>query len=151
MSMRTLTTTFASLVAGICVLALAACGGEPPPRGLPGGYRLIQKDQFQALYGPSGRIERLLQDRNRDGRAEAVVVYRPNGRPDRGEIDADEDGLVDRWEHFRADGTLERVAVSRRRTGRPDQWDHAHLDGRVYQRDFDDTGDGEVDRTEYPE
>jgi hypothetical protein len=130
-------------------LALADCAGEPGRR-LPGGYRLIQKDQYQALYGPDGRIQRLLQDRNHDGRAEAVVVYGPNGKPERGELDTDADGVVDRWEYFRADSTLEKIAVSRRRTGRPDRWEHVGPDGRVYQIDFDEDGDGKVDRSEYP-
>jgi hypothetical protein len=107
-------------------LALAGCGATEVPHRLPGGYRLVQKDQFQALYGPDGRIERLLHDRNHDGRAEAVVVYRPNGKPERGELDTDEDGRVDRWEHFRADGTLASV-------------------------DLDTNHDGKVDRTDYPQ
>jgi len=106
------------------VLALAGCGGAESGHRLPGGYRLIQKDQFQALYGPEGRIERLLHDRNRDGRAEAVVVYRPNGTPERGELDTDEDGRVDRLEHFRADGTLDRVEIDTNRDGRVDRTDY---------------------------
>jgi hypothetical protein len=111
--------------AALALVALAGCARVAPSHRLPGGYRLVQKEQFQALYGPDGRILRLLQDRNHDGRAEAVIVYRPNGKPERGEIDTDEDGLVDRREYFRADGTLERVEV-------------------------DTNHDGRVDRTEYP-
>ena len=108
------------------LLGLAACAGEAPSHRLPGGFRLVQKDQFQALYGPDGRIVRLLQDRNHDGRAEAVIVYWPNGKPERGELDTDEDGAVDRWERFRTDGTLDRV-------------------------DLDTNRDGKVDRTDYPQ
>ena len=106
----------------LVALAAAGCTAAGPSRRLPGGYRLIQKDQFQALYGPDGRIVRLLHDRNHDGRAEAVVVYRPDGRPDRGELDTDEDGIVDRWEVLRRDGTVEKVGRSRARDGRPDLW-----------------------------
>jgi hypothetical protein len=112
------------LGAALWALTLAACAGAESARGLPGGYRLIQKDEFQALYGPDGRIERLLHDRNRDGRAEAVVVYRPDGTPERGEIDTDEDGRVDRWEYFRADGTVERIDVDRNRDGKVDRTDY---------------------------
>jgi hypothetical protein len=105
------------------LVALSACaGGEA--RHLPGRYRLVQKQEFQALYGPDGRIQRLLQDRNHDGRAEAVIVYRPNGKPERGEIDTDDDGAVDRWELFDDEGALVRV-------------------------DLDTNHDGRVDRTEY--
>lgn len=105
-------------------LVLAGCAVEPPARRLHGGYRLMQKREYQALYGPDGRILRLLVDRDRDGRAEAVVVYRRNGRPERGEIDTDADGAVDRWEHFGTDGTLDRVDVDADRDGRVDRTDY---------------------------
>ena len=126
MSPRWITRASGFRGATLGLLALAGCGGEEPSRRLPGGFRLVQKGQFQALYGPDGRIARLLQDRNGDYRAEAVIVYRPDGQPERGELDTDEDGAVDRWEHFRTDGTLERV-------------------------DLDLDRDGKVDRTDYPQ
>jgi hypothetical protein len=112
-------------VTGVTLLLfLAGCAVEPPPRPLPGGYRLLQKGQFQALYGRDGRIVRLLQDRNGDGRADSVVVYARAGRPERGELDTDEDGAVDRWEHFRPDGSLERVDLDTDRDGRVDRTDY---------------------------
>ena len=106
-------------------LAASACdfGAYETARSIPGGYVLIQKGDFQALYDGDGHIVRLLQDRNHDGRAEVVIVYYPDGRPQRGEIDTDEDGVVDRWECFRSDGALEKVARSRARDGRPDTWE----------------------------
>ena len=107
------------------LLASGGCGAAESPRRLPAGYRLVQKDQFQALYAPDGRIERLLYDRNRDGRAESVVVYWPNGKPQRGELDTDEDGAVDRWEHFLTNGTLDRVEVDANRDGRVDRTDYS--------------------------
>jgi hypothetical protein len=112
--------------ATLALLALTGCSVAETSRRLPGGYRLVQKQQYQALYGPEGRIERLLQDRNHDGRAEAVIIYRANGQPERGEIDTDGDGRVDRWEYFWSDGQLEKV-------------------------DVDTNGDGRPDRTEYPQ
>jgi len=124
MSIARSTTRIGYLGAALGLLALAGCGVAETSRRLPGGYRLIQKQQYQALYGPSGRIERLLQDRDHDGRADAVVVYRSNGKPERGEIDTNGDGRVDRWEYFWTDGTLEKV-------------------------DLDTNGDGRVDRTDY--
>lgn len=126
MSIARKTTRIGYLGATLAVLALAGCRVGETSRRLPGGYRLVQKQQYQALYGPQGRIERLLQDRDGDGRAEAVVVYRANGKPERGELDTDGDGRVDRWEHFWSDGTLEKV-------------------------DLDTDHDGKVDRTDYPE
>jgi hypothetical protein len=106
------------------LLSLAACDvGETSIR-LPDGYRLVQKREFQALYGPTGKIDRLLQDRDQDGRADAVILYYSNGKPRLGELDTDGDGRVDRWEHFFTDGKLEKV-------------------------DLDTNGDGRVDRTDY--
>jgi hypothetical protein len=126
MSVARNTARIARIGTAAALLAASGCSVEGTSRRLPGGYRLIQKQQYQALYGPSGRIERLLQDRDGDGRAEAVVVYRANGKPERGEIDTDGDGRVDRWEHFWSDGTLEKV-------------------------DVDTNADGRVDRTDYPQ
>lgn len=126
MSMCGLTRKIGYLGAIWGTAVLGGCGGSGSSKRLPAGYRLIQKEQFQALYGPDGRIVRLLYDRNHDGRAEGIIVYRPNGKPERGELDTDEDGRVDRWEHFRADGTLASV-------------------------DLDTNHDGKVDRTDYPQ
>jgi hypothetical protein len=111
--------------AACALLSLAGCDVGETSLRLPGGYRLVQKQQYQALYGPTGKIERLLQDRDHDGRADAVVLYYSNGKPQRGELDTDGDGRVDRWEHFWTDGKLEKV-------------------------DLDTDGDGKADRTDYP-
>ena len=126
MSTRVSTSKTAPVIAVTLLLGLAGCAVEGPRKGLPGGYRLVQKERYQALYGPNGRIVRLLEDGDGDGRADAVVVYGPGGRPVRGELDTDADGAVDRWEHLGPDGRLERV-------------------------DVDADGDGRVDRTDYPE
>ena len=112
------------LGAALGLIAPVGCAGPEPSKRLSGGYRLVQKDQFQALYGPDGRIVRLLYDRNHDGRAEGTIVYRPNGKPERGELDTDEDGAIDRWEHFRTDGTLDRVDVDANRDGKVDRTDY---------------------------
>ena len=126
MSMWRLIRKIGFLGAILGLTALVGCGRPESPKRLPAGYRLVQKDQFQALYGPDGRIVRLLYDRNHDDRAEGSILYRPNGKPERGELDTDEDGAIDRWEYFRTDGTLDRV-------------------------DVDANRDGQVDRTDYPE
>jgi hypothetical protein len=105
-------------------LSLAGCDAGDTSLRLPGGYRLVQKGQYQVLYGPTGKIQRLLEDRDHDGRADAVILYYSNGKAARGEIDTDGDGRVDRWEHFTTDGRLEKV-------------------------DLDTDGDGRIDRTDY--
>jgi hypothetical protein len=93
-----------------CILAtLGSCAsdGDLDPQALPGLYVLFQKKEYQILYGPDGRMERLLRDQNGDGVADVVIVCGPDGKPERTEIDSDGDGVVDRWELFRSDGSLE--------------------------------------------
>jgi hypothetical protein len=124
MSIARHATRIGYLGATLALLASAGCGAPDSSRRLPGGYHLVQKGEYQALYGPSGKIERLLQDRNHDGHADALVVYRANGTPERGEIDTDGDGRVDRWEHFWSDGALEKVDLDTNRDGRVDRTDY---------------------------
>jgi hypothetical protein len=144
--------THAVMLALVCG-SLAACSGgaRPKARRLPDGSRLVQKKDFQALYGPTGRLERVLNDADGDGYAEAIVFYRSDGKPERSELDTDGDHVLDRWETLRPDGTVSVSASSRQADGRPDAWEYADADGFVYQTDFDDDGDGDVDRTEYAE
>ena len=139
------------LVVALALLVSAACSGgrQPTARRLPDGWRLIQKQEYQALYAPSGRLARVLHDNDGDGVAEAIVYYRADGRPGTSELDTDGDHVVDRWETLRRDGTVSSSAYSRRRSGRPDTWEYADERGVVFQTDFDDDGDGTADRTEY--
>ena len=58
----------------------------------------MQKKEYQVLYGPNGKVERLLRDADGDGLADVVVVFDADGRPEHGEIDSDRDGVVDRTE-----------------------------------------------------
>jgi len=67
-------------------------------RDLPDGFLLIQKKEYQALYGPDGKLQRLLRDADGDGLADVVVVFDADGLPEHGEIDSDGDGVVDRTE-----------------------------------------------------
>ena len=124
MSIARTATRIAYFGAACALLSLTACDVGDTSLRLPGGYRLVQKGQHQALYGPTGKIQRLLEDRDHDGRADAVILYYPNGKAARGEIDTDGDGRVDRWEYFTTDGKLEKV-------------------------DLDTNGDGKIDRTDY--
>lgn len=110
-----------AVLVALALLAPACAFGPEAERRIPGGYTLVQKADFQALYDKDGRLVRLLQDRNHDGRAEVIIHYYPNGKPRLGEIDTDEDGVIDRWEYFRTDGTLEKVG--RGRSGHPDTWE----------------------------
>ena len=91
---------FRALAVGCLLCSLVACSPaqEPPPRDLPYGFLLMQKKEYQVLYGPNGKVERLLRDANGDGLADVVVVFDADGRPEHGEIDSDGDGVVDRTE-----------------------------------------------------
>lgn len=133
----------------LALLAITACGeNEPKGRRLPEGWRLIQKQQYQALYAPNGRLARVLADKDGDGVAEAIVFYRTDGRPGRSELDTDGDGVVDRWETLRRDGTVAVSAWSRHEGGAPDTWEYANEEGFVFETEYDDDGDGVADRTE---
>ena len=125
MSIARTTTRIGYFAAAWALLSLAACDvGETSIR-LSGGYRLVQKREYQALYVPTGKIDRLLQDRDQDGRADAVILYYSNGKPRLGEFDTDGDGRVDRWEHFFTDGKLEKVDLDTNRDGKIDRTDYA--------------------------
>jgi hypothetical protein len=145
---RVPTTVMAIALGG---LTLAACRDGTRPRRLPDGSRLVQKKDFQALYGPDGRLERVLNDKDGDGVAEAIVYYRPDGTPERSEFDTDGDLKIDCWETLRPDGTVAVSAHSRQANGIADAWSYVDEDGFVYRSDFDDDADGRIDRTEYAE
>lgn len=132
------------LPAILVILLLIGC--ESPsqrPR-----LRLIEKGPYQALYGQDGRLQRLVYDKNGDGTAEVVTHFARTGKPEKAEIDTDGDAVVDRWEYFLADGTLEKVGLSRRKNGTPDEWDYPNAAGGLARREFDDDGDGRIDREE---
>jgi len=130
--------------------AVAACAGLAgceTPR--PSGWSMVEKGQYQMVYQPDGRIERLLYDQNGDGRAEVVVMYAVNGKPGVSEIDTDLDGVVDRWEYFDVNGDLARTGRARRKPGVVDAWEAVDKTGELNRREFDEDGDGKVDRAEY--
>jgi hypothetical protein len=112
------------------LLSIAAVGCAQEPAA-PAPYRLVERDRYQALYDARGRIERLLQDEDGDGRADAQVLYWPNGLPRQGELDTDGDGRVDRWEVFGTDGRLERVGIATDGAAAPSVWEHLDAAGRV--------------------
>jgi len=118
------------LVFGCLVLA-----GCEAPAG-EGRLQLVEKGPYQALYGPDGRLQRLVYDGDGDGRAEVVTLFAPTGKPMRAEIDTDGDGVVDRWEYFSFSGILDRVAFSRRGNGQPDEVNFVDASGAIVRREF---------------
>ena len=127
-------------------VVLPACHAVPRPPS--SGLFLFEKGRYQFLYDAEGRLLRVVEDANGDGRAEAVLLYRPDGRLKAAEIDSDGDGSVDRWETFSESGALERVAIARHRPAQADEWDDVDASGALVRRSFDEDGDGRVDRVE---
>jgi hypothetical protein len=117
------------------LLAAAAAGCARAPEAPATGYHLVERERYQAVYDARGRIVRLLQDEDGDGRAEAQVLYWPNGLPRQGEIDTDRDGRVDRWEVFGTDGKLARVGTATDGGATPAAWEHLDASGRVTWRE----------------
>jgi hypothetical protein len=115
--------------AALLAAAAASCAREPAPP--VSGYHLVERDRYQALYDARGRIVRLLQDEDGDGRADAQVLYWPNGLPRQGELDTDRDGRVDRWEVFGTDGKLQRFGTATDGAAAPRVWEHVDAAGRV--------------------
>ncbi len=110
---------------------------------------MIEKGPYQMLYQPDGRIERLLFDRDGDGRADMVVMYGATGKPTVSEIDGNIDGVVDRWEYFDGSGALLKTGRARHKPGTADSWDVVDKTGESTRFEFDEDGDGKVDRTEH--
>ena len=139
----------ASLRHALAALALPALACGTPPASSPAARpALYEKGPYQLLYGPDGRLLRLLYDGNGDGTADVVTLYGPDGKPTLAQVDTDLDGVVDRWEHFGPGGVLEKVGTSGHKTGRPDAWFYPDAAGAIRRRDFDDDRDGTVDRIE---
>jgi hypothetical protein len=140
------------LVASGTVLAvtgiiLASCGRSQKPGPVPRAY-LFEKGPYQGVYGPDGKLLRLLYDANGDKRADVVTLFYPNGVPRQAEIDTDFDGVVDRWQYFSTTGALEKEGWARRRPGTVDTWEYLSADGSPIRREIDEDGNGTVDRTE---
>ncbi len=107
------------VLAFLLALDLLACGRRPEAPV----FRLVEKGRYQALYGAGGRLLRVLEDRNGDRVADAVVLCGLDGKPREGEIDTDLDGQIDRWEVLGPGGELERVGGAPDASGQPQVWE----------------------------
>ena len=134
-----------------------ACGGRGgrPPRGLPTvergdgrTYHLLDEGPWKGYYDNEGRIAVIEYDSSGDGRPDHIAHYDDQRQIRLIEIDEDHDSWVDRWEHYDAAGVLEKVGRGHREKGRADEWTHRNPDGLPARIEYDDTGDGEVDRVE---
>jgi hypothetical protein len=133
---------------GVALVAAAPGCRDPTLRQpSPSPYLLVEKGPYQSLYDEAGRIERLVHDQDGDRTADAVVLYGPDGQVRQAEIDTDLDRVIDRWEYF-DNGVLVRLGYTRHRPGVPDYWEVVAADGTPTGREYDDDGDGRVDRAE---
>src|SRR5262245_50673188 len=110
-----------AVLLAVC-LPLVACGTDDPhPVPVPQGF-LFEKGPYQALYGPDGKIMRLLYDSNGDKKVDVVTEFYPNGKPRVSEMDQDHNGVIDLWEYYFETGGLEKIGQSRRKPGKVDIW-----------------------------
>ena len=134
-----------------------ACGGRGglPPNRLPvvergdgRSYHFLDKGNWKGYYDEAGRIAVAEYDSNGDGRSDHIAHYDERRQIRLIEIDEDHDGWVDRWEHYDAAGVLEKVGRWHRTPGHADEWTYRAPDGLPARIEYDDTGDGSVDRVE---
>jgi len=142
-----------SVLLGVA-LGPAACGGTNTPPQLPHikgpdgkEYLLLDRGSYKGFYDPWGKLQRVEYDGNGDGRADIVAHHNGEKSPRQLEIDEDFDGKTDRWEDYDPAGRLAKVGVSRKGKG-PDLWLTPGPGDLPSKKEYDDTGDMRVDRTE---
>jgi hypothetical protein len=116
--------------------------GKAPTR--PDDVVIDKKSADDAGYKPGDTVPVL----TKDGRADYIAHYGPNRKIQMIEVDEDYDAWVDRWEYYDAAGTLQKVGRWRRVKGRPDIWRFPGKDGIPVRIEYDEDGDGRVDRAE---
>ena len=145
----------ALLVASAC--GDRACGGRGglPPSRLPlvergdgRSYHFLDKGTWKGFYDEEGRIAVVEYDSNGDGRADHIAHYDQRRQIRILEIDEDHDAWVDRWEHYDEAGLLEKVGRWRKSPGDADEWTYRSPDGQLARIEYDETGDGEVNRAD---
>jgi hypothetical protein len=126
----------------------------PPPQEVPTlkapdgkSYVLLARGSYKPLYDGAGRLERVEYDRNGDGKPDQVARHNGQRLPEVVENDDDFDGVSDRWLYYNASGALVRVGSSRSGK-RPDLFVNVAADGKATTQDYDDDGDGRIDRSE---
>lgn len=145
----------ALLVASAC--GDRACGGRGglPPGRLPmvergdgRSYHFLDKGNWKGFYDEEGQIAVAEYDSNGDGRADHIAHYDERRQIRLLEIDEDHDAWVDRWEHYDEAGLLEKVGRWRKSPGDADEWTYRSPDGQLARIEYDETGDGEVNRAD---
>jgi hypothetical protein len=143
----------ASVASASCQRACGGLGGRPPaplPIVKEGAntYRVLDKGAYKAYYDSLGQLVRILHDSNGDGRPDRIAHYKDGKTIDLIEIDQDGDGWIDRWEHYDGTGRLLKLGQWRVSRGKEDTWTTLGPDAEPARVEYDDDGDGVVDRAE---
>jgi hypothetical protein len=141
----------------VFALAAGACGGlgSDPPQ-LPPVLKfadgqiqhIIDRGPIKAFYDKWGRLLRIEQDTNADGRPDRIARHDGETWAHRLEIDVDFDGTTDRWEDYTEGGKLTRFAVALQHDGHPQMWTVVGDDGAATRYEYDRDGDAKIERAE---
>lgn len=131
------------------------CRSAPPPQQQvptikgPDGreYVLLAKGAHKPFYDGKGMLARVEYDRNGDGKTDQVARHDGKRLPDVVENDDDFDGTIDNWVYYNPAGVLVKVG-SARKGSVPDFWVYAGPDGKPTRQEYDEDGDGKVERIE---
>jgi hypothetical protein len=140
----------------VSVLATCACGGlgSDPPQ-LPPVIKyadgrvvhIIDRGSVKAFYDQWGRLVRIEQDTNGDGKADRIARHDGEKWAHRLELDLDFDGEMDRWEDYGADGKMKRYAIVDS-DGRVRLWVSVNEEGKPLRYEYDKDADGKIERAE---
>jgi hypothetical protein len=146
-------------VALAAALVAAGCGGfcrsDPPPPELPmiqgadgREYLLLARGPHTPEWGADGELVSVAYDRNGDGRPDQVAHHDGARLPSLVANDDDFDGASDHWIHYDDAGELVKVGVSRHGGLVQDLWIYPGPGGQPARQEYDDDGDGLVERAE---
>lgn len=110
-------------------------------------YLLLARGPHTPEWGPDGALVSVAYDRNGDGRPDQIAHHDGARLPAVVENDDDFDGTTDHWIHYDPEGELVKVGVSRRGEVE-DLWVYPGPDQQPARQEYDDDGDGLVERAE---
>jgi hypothetical protein len=111
-------------------------------------YILLARGPHQPTYDEKGALDRIEYDRNGDGKPDQVARHYGQRIPTLVENDDDFDGQPDHWVYYDSAGLLVKVGSSRKGGTKPDFWVYSGPDGKATKQEYDDDGDGRVERVE---
>jgi hypothetical protein len=110
-------------------------------------YVLLARGPHKPVF-ESNSLSRVEYDRNGDGKADQIAHHDGARLPSLVEDDDDFDGKTDRWLYYNAGGVLTKQGTARKESARPNFWVFPGEGGRPARQEYDEDGDGRVDRAE---